>query len=143
MNFLSFVKNHWGFLSAAVLCMIIGVQYLIINIKNTTIIDLHAEIAKMKTVIDANNTSITSFENMIDHYNDEIESISEQLARCNIRMSEQMADMFTIDRIMECDNTPVAVETTSEEVKPDVKPISNTTETKGIDFINQQFDAIK
>ena len=143
MNFLSFVKNHWGFLGTAVLCMVIGVQYLIINIKNTTIVELNAEIAKMKTIIDANNVSIDSFESMIVHYNDELESISEQLAKCNVRMSEQMDDMFTIDRIMECDNTPIAVETTSGEVKPDVKPISNTTETKGIDFINQQFDAIK
>ena len=143
MHFLSFIKNHWGFLGTAVLCIVIGVQYMIINIKNTTILELTAEIDKMKTVIDANNVSINSFEAMITNYNEEMESISEQLAKCNVRMSEQIDDMFTIDRIMECDNTPVEVETTSGEVKPDVKPISNTTETKGIDFINQQFDAIK
>ena len=143
MHFLSFVKNHWGFLGTAVLCIVIGVQYMIINIKNTTILELNAEIDKMKTVIDANNVSINSFESMIVNYNEELESIQDQLARCNVRMSEQIDDMFTIDRIMECDNTPIAVETTPGEVKPDVKPISNTTETKGIDFINQQFDAIK
>lgn len=143
MHFLSFVKNHWGFLGTAVLCIVIGVQYMIINIKNTTILELNAEITKMKTVIDANNVSINSFESMIVNYNEELESIQDQLAKCNVRMSEQIDDMFTIDRIMECDNTPIAVETTSGEVKPDVKPISNTTETKGIDFINQQFDAIK
>ena len=143
MHFLSFIKNHWGFLGTAVLCIVIGVQYMIINIKNTTILELNAEIDKMKTVIDANNVSINSFESMIVNYNEELESIQDQLAKCNVRMSEQIDDMFTIDRIMECDNAPVAVETTSGEVKPDVKPISNTTETKGIDFINQQFDAIK
>ena len=143
MHFLSFVKNHWGFLGTAVLCIVIGVQYMIINTKNTTILELNAEIDKMKTVIDANNVSINSFESMIVNYNEELESIQDQLARCNVRMSEQIDDMFTIDRIMECDNTPIAVETTPGEVKPDVKPISNTTETKGIDFINQQFDAIK
>ena len=124
-------------IGTAVLCIVIGVQYMIINIKNTTILELNAEIDKMKTVIDANNVSINSFESMIVNYNEELESIQDQLAKCNVRMSEQIDDMFTIDRIMECDNTPVAVETTSGEVKPDVKPIS------GIDFINQQFDAIK
>ena len=87
MHFLSFIKNHWGFLGTAVLCIVIGVQYMIINIKNTTILELNAEIDKMKTVIDANNVSINSFESMIVNYNEELESIQDQLAKCNVRMS--------------------------------------------------------
>lgn len=143
MNFLLLLKNYWKYIGVGVLLFIIGIEYILICSKDNTIQHLEYTVEQLNIVIQAKDNSIKAYKQSTLDYNAKLENVNDQLRYCNNRLLIQTNDLLTIDSIMESTNTTEHTETKPVEVKNDVKPISNTTQTKGIDFINQQFDSIK
>ena len=143
MNFLLFLKNYWKYIGIGVLLFIIGIEYILICSKDTTIQHLEYAIDQLNTVIQAKENSIEAYKKSTLDYDAKLENVNTQLKYCNDRLLLQTSDLLTIDSIMESTDTAEHTETKPVEVKKDVKPISNATQTKGIDFINQQFNSIK
>ena len=146
MNILSFLKDNWRLLGTLILLFIIWAEHTIIVHRENTILKLNNDIEQLNIVINAKDVSIESYKKATADYDAKISSINDQLDHCNNRLLMQANDLLTIDDIMESkdsDEDTKVPEDNHVEVKKDVKQISNTTQTKGIDFINQQFDAIK
>ena len=144
MNFLLFFKNYWKLFSIALLLLVIGFEYTIINNKNNTIKDLKHSIEQLNVEIAAKDTTIESYKMSVVDYNAKISNINVQLNNCNSRLLAQTNDLLTIDTIMDSKDEEVSCEVTQPvEVTKDVNKITNSTQTKGIDFINQQFDVFK
>lgn len=143
MNFLLLLKNYWKYIGIGVLLFIIGIEYILICSRNNTIQHLEYAIDQLNTVIQAKENSIVAYKKSTLDYDAKLENVNDQLRYCNNRLLTQTNDLLTIESIMESTDTTEHTETKPVEVKKDVKPISNTTQTKGIDFINQQFDSIK
>ena len=144
MNFLLFFKNYWKLFSIALLLLVIGFEYTIINNKNNTIKDLKHNIEQLNIEIAAKDTTIESYKLAVVDYAAKISNINVQLSNCNSRLLAQTNDLLTIDTIMDSKDE----ETTCDVIQPtevikDVNKITNSTQTKGIDFINQQFDVFK
>ena len=143
MNFLLFLKNYWKYIGIGVLLFIIGIEYILICSKDTTIQHLEYAIDQLNIILQANENSIEAYKKSTLDYDAKLENVNTQLKYCNDRLLLQTSDLLTIDSIMESTDTAEHTETKPVEVKKDVKPISNATQTKGIDFINQQFNSIK
>ena len=144
MNFLLFFKNYWKLFSIILLLLVIGFEYTIINNKNNTIKDLKHSIEQLNIEIAAKDTTIESYKLAVVDYDAKISNINVQLNNCNSRLLAQTNDLLTIDTIMNSKDEEVSCEVTQPaEVTKDVNKITNSTQTKGIDFINQQFDVFK
>lgn len=144
MTFLLYFKQYWKLLGIAVLLLIIGYEYITINNKNNTIKDLKYEIEQLNLEISAKDVSINSYKTAVTDYDSKLNSINVQLKNCNDRLLTQVNDLLTIDEIMESKDEPEVCEITKPtEVTKNANQITNSTERKGIDFINQQFDTIK
>ena len=143
MNFLLFLKNYWKYIGIGVLLFIIGIEYMLICSKDNTIQHLEYTVEQLNIEIQVKDNSIKAYKKSTVDYDAKLENINTQLKYCNDRLVIQANELLTIDSIMESIDPTEHTETKPVEVKKDVKPISNTTQTKGIDFINQQFDSIK
>lgn len=144
MNFLLFFKNYWKLFSIALLLLVIGFEYTIINNKNNTIKDLKHSIEQLNIEIAAKDTTIESYKLAVVDYDAKISNINVQLNNCNSRLLAQTNDLLTIDTIMDSKDEEITCDVTQPtEVTKDVNKITNSTQTKGIDFINQQFDVFK
>lgn len=143
MNFLLFLKNYWKYIGIGVLLFIIGIEYTIICSKDNTIQHLEYAVEQLNVEIQVKDNSIKSYKKSTIDYDAKLENVNTQLKYCNDRLLLQTNDLLTIDAIMENTDTTEHTKTKPVEVKNDVKPISNTTQTKGIDFINLQFNSIK
>lgn len=144
MTFLLYFKQYWKLLGIAVLLLIIGYEYITINNKNNTIKDLKHDIEQLNLEISAKDVSINSYKTAVTDYDSKLNSINSQLKNCNDRLLTQVNDLHTIDEIMDSKDEPAACEITKPmEVTKNVNQITNSTQSKGIDFINQQFDTIK
>lgn len=143
MNFLLLLKNYWKYIGIGVLVFIISIEYILICRKDSTIQNLEYTVDQLNIVIQSKENSIKAYKQSTLDYNAKLENVNDQLRYCNNRLLTQTNDLLTIESIMESTDTTEHTETKPVEVKKDVKPISNTTQTKGIDFINQQFDSIK
>ena len=143
MNFLLFLKNYWKYIGIGVLLLIIGIEYILICSRDSTIQNLEHTVDQLNIILQANENSIKAYKKSTLDYDAKLENVNTQLKYCNDRLLLQTSDLLTIDSIMESTDTAEHTETKPVEVKKDVKPISNTTQTKGIDFINQQFNSIK
>lgn len=144
MNFLLFFKNYWKLFSIILLLLVIGFEYTIINNKNNTIKDLKHNIEQLNIEIAAKDTTIESYKLAVVDYDAKISNINVQLSNCNSRLIAQTNDLLTIDTIMDSKDEEITCDVTQPtEVTKDVNKITNSTQTKGIDFINQQFDAFK
>lgn len=143
MNFLLFLKNYWKYIGIGALLLIIGIEYILICSRDSTIQNLEHTVDQLNIILQANENSIEAYKKSTLDYDAKLENVNTQLKYCNDRLLLQTSDLLTIDSIMESTDTAEHTETKPVEVKKDVKPISNTTQTKGIDFINQQFNSIK
>lgn len=143
MNFLLFLKNYWKYIGIGALLLIIGIEYILICSRDSTIQNLEHTVDQLNIILQANENSIKAYKQSTLDYDAKLENVNTQLKYCNDRLLLQTNDLLTIDSIMESTDTAEHTETKPVEVKKDVKPISNTTQTKGIDFINQQFNSIK
>lgn len=143
MNFLLFLKNYWKYIGIGVLLFIIGIEYILICSRDNTIQHLEYTVEQLNVEIQVKDNSIKAYKKSKLDYDAKLENINTQLNYCNDRLVIQANELLTIDSIMESVDPTEHTETKPVEVKNDVKPISNTTQTKGIDFINQQFDSIK
>ena len=143
MNFLLFLKNYWKYIGIGVLLLIIGIEYMLICSKDNTIQHLEYTVEQLNVEIQVKDNSIKAYKKSELDYDAKLENINTQLNYCNDRLVIQANELLTIDSIMESVDPTEHTETKPVEVKNDVKPISNTTQTKGIDFINQQFGSIK
>ena len=143
MNFLLFLKNYWKYIGIGALLLIIGIEYILICSRDSTIQNLEHTVDQLNIILQANENSIKAYKQSTLDYDAKLENVNTQLKYCNDRLLLQTNDLLTIDSIMESTDTTEHTETKPVEVKKDVKPISNTTQTKGIDFINQQFNSIK
>lgn len=144
MNFLLFFKNYWKLFSIILLLLVIGFEYTIINNKNNTIKDLKHNIEQLNIEIAAKDTTIESYKMSVVDYDAKLSNINVQLSNCNSRLIAQTNDLLTIDTIMDSKDEEITCDVTQPtEVTKDVNKITNSTQTKGIDFINQQFDAFK
>lgn len=144
MNFLLFFKNYWKLFSIILLLLVIGFEYTIINNKNNTIKDLKHNIEQLNIEIAAKDTTIESYKMSVVDYDAKLSNINVQLSNCNSRLIAQTSDLLTIDTIMDSKDEEITCDVTQPtEVTKDVNKITNSTQTKGIDFINQQFDAFK
>lgn len=143
MNFLLFLKNYWKYIGIGVLLFIIGIEYILICSRDNTIQHLEYTVEQLNVEIQVKDNSIKAYKKSELDYYAKLENINTQLNYCNDRLVIQANELLTIDSIMESVDPTEHTETKPVEVKNDVKPISNTTQTKGIDFINQQFDSIK
>lgn len=143
MNFLLFLKNYWKYIRIGALLLIIGIEYILICSRDSTIQNLEHTVDQLNIILQANENSIEAYKKSTLDYDAKLENVNTQLKYCNDRLLLQTSDLLTIDSIMESTDTAEHTETKPVEVKKDVKPISNTTQTKGIDFINQQFNSIK
>lgn len=143
MNFLLFLKNYWKYIGIGALLLITGIEYILICSRDSTIQNLEHTVDQLNIILQANENSIKAYKQSTLDYDAKLESVNTQLKYCNDRLLLQTSDLLTIDSIMESTDTTEHTETKPVEVKKDVKPISNTTQTKGIDFINQQFNSIK
>lgn len=135
--------NYWKYIGIGVLVFIIGIEYILICRRDNTIQNLEHTVDQLNIAIQTKDNSIKAYEKSTLDYDAKLENVNIQLKYCNNRLLTQANDLLTIDSIMESTDTVEHTETNPVEVKKDVKPISNTTQTKGIDFINQQFDSIK
>ena len=122
---------------------VIGIEYVLICRKDSTIQSLEYTVEQLNLIIQIKDDSIKAYKQSALDYDAKLENVNDQLRYCNNRLVTQANDLLTIDSIMGSTDTVEHTETKPVEVKKDVKPISNTTQTKGIDFINQQFDSIK
>ena len=143
MNFLLFLKNYWKYIGIGALLLIIGIEYILICSRDSTIQNLEHTVDQLNIILQANENSIEAYKKSTLDYDAKLENVNTQLKYCNDRLLLQTSDLLTIDSIMKSTDTAEHTETKPVEVKKDVKPISNTTQTKGIDFINQQFNSIK
>lgn len=143
MNFLLFLKNYWKYIGIGALLLIIGIEYILICSRDSTIQNLEHTVDQLNIILQANENSIEAYKKSTLDYDAKLENVNTQLKYCNDRLLLQTSDLLTIDSIMESTDTAEHTETKPVEVKKDVKPISNATQTKGIDFINQQFNSIK
>lgn len=143
MNFLLFLKNYWKYIGIGALLLIIGIEYILICSRDSTIQNLEHTVDQLNIILQANENSIKAYKQSTLDYDAKLENVNTQLKYCNDRLLLQTSDLLTIDSIMESTDTAEHTETKPVEVKKDVKPISNATQTKGIDFINQQFNSIK
>ena len=143
MNFLLFLKNYWKYIGIGALLLIIDIEYILICSRDSTIQNLEHTVDQLNIILQANENSIEAYKKSTLDYDAKLENVNTQLKYCNDRLLLQTSDLLTIDSIMESTDTAEHTETKPVEVKKDVKPISNTTQTKGIDFINQQFNSIK
>ena len=144
MNFLLFFKNYWKLFSIILLLLVIGFEYTIINNKNNTIKDLKHNIEQLNIEIAAKDTTIESYKMSVVDYDAKLSNINVQLSNCNSRLIAQTNDLLTIDTIMDSKDEEITCDVTQPtEVTKDVNKITNSTQTKGIDFINQQFDVFK
>jgi hypothetical protein len=146
MSYLLNILKYWKLVGVGILLLIIGIEYWMLNSKEAAINDLTADNYNLGIIIKAKDASIRSYEQKLLDDKDEITAVNNQLNHCTTRLAAQVNDLIAIDNIMESTDEPVIVEPINEttEVKPNATPtITNTTQSKGIDFINSQFDAIK
>jgi hypothetical protein len=136
--------KYWRYIAVGILILVIGVQNRVINTRNDTINKLKYEIEQLNVSNDAKDTTIESYKLAVVDYDAKISNINVQLSNCNSRLLAQTNDLLTIDTIMNSKDEEVSCEVTQPvEVTKDVNKITNSTQTKGIDFINQQFDVFK
>ena len=145
---LSILKKYWLAAVWGIVIAIIAVQYRMIVTRDETITELNNNISTMQTLISIKDNSIAELTKGIDDAKVKIDSVNAMLTQCQKRATDQVSDLNTIDKIMCSDDTPleevsVIVDDQNKEIHNATKPISNTVNRKGIDFINSQFDAIK
>ena len=148
MSYLLTILKYWKFIGIGILILIIGIEYHMLNNRDSTIIELNNTIANLNTIIHAKDESIESYEKKMVDDDAKITSVNDQLNHCLIRLNTQINDMLAIDDIMNSTDEPVVEPAVPDTPVTEVKShatstISNTTQTKGIDFINSQFDSIK
>ena len=118
------------------LIIIIGIQTYRISLWET-------DCAKLKLENEILTQNVTALEGQVNaakaqttFKESELSNVNELLSKCWKLQQEQNADFNEIKTIMEEKSEPA-------EVVKSYEPITVTQQTKGIDFVNQQFDKVK
>lgn len=125
------------------LLIVIAVEHHRVMTRDVVITKLTNTVQDLREAIQTQEDSINAYEVAMDDSVAKLIAVDKQLKLCHEQAKQQAKDLATIDAIMNStdDTTELPVQETTKENSNDT--ISNTTQSKGIDFINSQFDAIK
>lgn len=140
---INFLLKNWKLIGLCVLLIVIAVEHHRVMTRDIVITKLTNTVQGLREAIQAQEDSINAYEVAVDDSVAKLIAVDKQLKLCHEQAKQQAKDLATIDAIMNSTDDPAEppVQETTKENSNDT--ISNTTQSKGIDFINSQFDAIK
>lgn len=140
---INFLLKNWKFIGLCVLLIVIAVEHHRVMTRDIVITKLTNTVQDLREAIQTQEDSINAYEVAVDDSVAKLIAADKQLKLCHEHAKQQAEDLATIDTIMNAadDTAEPPVQETAKENSNDT--ISNTTQSKGIDFINSQFDAIK
>lgn len=151
----TFIKNHMPIFFIGILVVVVGVQQLRITYKDTTIAKLEGHTVILTQDIDIANQSIATLKKSIEDTDAKIVSVTNVLKDCQLAMVTQATDFKEIGEIMASEDAPAISVVADSSCPVDLNgvvptqgvtnetKISNTTNSKGIDFINKQFSVFE
>lgn len=140
---INFLLKNWKLMGLCALLIVIAVEHHRVMTRDIVITELTNTVQDLREAIQTQEDSINAYEVAVDDSVAKLIAVDKQLKLCHEHAKQQAEDLATIDAIMNStdDTTEPPVQETTKENSNDT--ISNTTQSKGIDFINSQFDAIK
>lgn len=140
---INFLLKNWKLMGLCALLIVIAVEHHRVMTRDVVITKLTNTVQDLREAIQTQEDSINAYEVAMDDSVAKLIAVDKQLKLCHEQAKQQAKDLATIDAIMNStdDTTELPVQETTKENSNDT--ISNTTQSKGIDFINSQFDAIK
>ena len=148
LTILTYLVKYKKVIGLLVLGLLVSAIAIYILHLKSTISDLKEEVTSLNTVIAANNTTIATLTKSNQDKETNLSSMSNLLSSCTNSKQKLTDDLNKIDTIISC-TTPIQEQTTAKPSTTKVtkekkyEVLSTSQSISAIDFLNDQFAAIK